>query len=149
MWFSFVFLHFPGNQIEGGLYSRVLYNFGMLLLEILNSMVSLWTAVGTVANLDYSYCWSLLSGNVFLCKNNFSLDAGKSGQVPLVYFFSATNSSHSGTWISTMSKLPRCQMVVQLLLWLSWELLVGLVCMELLIVCTMFREVIRPLCLIA
>ena len=40
MWFSFIFLHFLGCQTEGSGFTRVVYDLGMLLLEVLNCRVS-------------------------------------------------------------------------------------------------------------
>ena len=45
IWFSFILLHFLASQTEGSNSTRVLYNLGTLLLEVLDSNGSLWTAV--------------------------------------------------------------------------------------------------------
>ena len=44
MWFSFTFLLFIGDDSDGWISLVVLYKLGMLLLKILNSRVSPWTA---------------------------------------------------------------------------------------------------------
>ena len=67
MWFSFIFLQFLGNEIEGWI------SHWLLLLEVFNYRVSLWTAV------EQLLVWIRLTvQGMFSCiKNRFSLDIEK------------------------------------------------------------------------